>query len=131
MELIVIRNAKRWLIGCKKKVNAPGKFLHRPSLNVICVIIQKQPTVMSINNDITRKIFEGKYPYQMPYYTYLRLLEKGFGLLETVIIETRTELSELKAIRIALEYRMEVIRQVRKKQIKRTGITTPTFAATA
>ncbi len=86
---------------------------------------------MSINNDITRKIFEGKYPYQMPYYTYLRLLEKGFGLLETVIIETRTELSELKAIRIALEYRMEVIRQVRKKQIKRTGITTPTFAATA
>ena len=76
---------------------------------------------MNVNNIITRKIFEGRYPYEMPYTHYMHLLETGFRLLEdkNTCIENCVDLSELKAIRIALEYRLEVIRQVRKKQINK------------
>lgn len=75
-----------------------------------------------MNNHITRSIFEGKYPYKMPYKQYLILLEKGFELLENnaAKIDSLTELSDLKAIRMALEYRFEVMRRFRKNQINRS-----------
>lgn len=72
---------------------------------------------MTMHNNITRQIFEGKYPYEMPYLSYLNLLEKGYSLLEQGI-STHENLAELKAIRIALEYRFEVMRRVRSKQLK-------------
>jgi len=78
---------------------------------------------MNLNSNITRKIFEGKYPYDMPYQSYLNLLEKGFDLLKDAAcsIEAYTDLAELKAIRIALEYRFEMMRQVRKRQLRTIG----------
>jgi len=86
---------------------------------------------MNWSNEVARKIFEGRYPYQMPFQSYLSLLEKGFNLLETAIIESRTDLGELKAIRIALEYRMEMFRLTRKKQIKRSWGSASVLAAVA
>jgi len=74
-------------------------------------------------NNITKEIFEGKYPSKMNYDSYLSLLEEGNFLLnsdERKVTECK-ELSELKAIRIALEYRLEVIRQFRKNQLRSLG----------
>ncbi len=73
---------------------------------------------MGLNTNITRKIFQVKYPYAMPYQSYLDMLKRGFELLAQNNIETNTELHDLKAIRLALEYRFEVMKQVRNRQIR-------------
>ena len=78
---------------------------------------------MNAHASITREIYEAKYPASMAYENYMMILEEGFELLRNSnhSIETRTELKELKAIRMALEYRLEVVRQFRKKQIQSIG----------
>jgi hypothetical protein len=95
--------------------------------------IHKHTRIMNLNNQIARKIFEGRYPYEMPFYRYLSLLEKGFELLQDAkqSIESYSELPELKAIRIALEYRFEVIRQTRRKQLNKAMGSIQNFATFA
>jgi|GEM_PF-1998645 len=86
---------------------------------------------MTVNTTLARRIFEGKYPYEMPFHSYLGFLEKGFELIEQKAIDAYNDLNELKAIRIALEYRLEVVRQFRKKQIKNALGTVANFASMA
>lgn len=78
---------------------------------------------MLLNSTLTRQIFEGRYPHEMPYQNYLNLLEKGFELLKNTAksIDNYKELTDLKAIRIALEYRFEMMRRTRRKQLAAIG----------
>ena len=78
---------------------------------------------MNMNSHIAREIFEGRYPQEMTYEAYLMLLEEGFAILKdsSDSFSNYTELEDLKAIRIALEYRMELIRQFRRNQLRATG----------
>jgi hypothetical protein len=78
---------------------------------------------MNMNSPIAKEIFEGKYPEEMSYESYLILLEEGFEILKenNDSFSNYTELHDLKAIRIALEYRMELLRQYRKKQLRSVG----------
>ena len=65
----------------------------------------------------------------MNYENYLSLLEEGSDLLnknENAFSEYK-ELRQLKAIRIALEFRLEMIRQFRKKQLQAIGRFAPGF----
>ena len=63
---------------------------------------------MNMNSHIAKEIFEVRYPQEMTYENYLMLLEEGFEILKdnNDSFSDYTELKDLKAIRIALEYRM-------------------------
>jgi hypothetical protein len=76
-----------------------------------------------MNSHIAKEIFEGRYPQEMTYESYLMLLEEGFAILKdnNDSFSNYTELEDLKAIRIALEYRMELLRQFRRKQLRAIG----------
>lgn len=76
-----------------------------------------------MNIRTAKTIFEKKHFSEMNYEHYLSLLEEGSELLNNTneSITCYKQLQELKAIRIALEYRIEVIRQYRKKQLSAIG----------
>ncbi|MBS1782099.1 MAG: hypothetical protein JSS78_03445 [Bacteroidetes bacterium] len=78
---------------------------------------------MKTDNPIARQLFERKYPYQMPYLSYLRLVEKGLDLLRQTAkpISAFAEFCDLQAIRLALEWRIEMIAQKRKNQWNAIG----------
>jgi len=85
---------------------------------------------MLLNSTLTRQIFEGRYPQEMLYQNYLNLLERGFELLKNTAksIDNYKELTDLKAIRIALEYRFEMMRRARRKQLATIGEFNVAFA---
>mgnify|MGYP003575135625 CR=1 FL=1 len=78
---------------------------------------------MNMNNHIAKEIFQDKYPQEMSYESYLFLLEEGFEILKknNDSFNSCTELQDLKAIRVALEYRMELLRQYRRRQLRNIG----------
>ena len=54
-------------------------------------------------------IYKEKYEKEMTMEAYLEYLTRGFELLKETVTEESLELKDLKAIRIALEYRRQVI----------------------
>ena len=54
-------------------------------------------------------IYKEKYAKDMTMETYVEYLTRGFELLKETVTEESLELKDLKAIRIALEYRRQVI----------------------
>jgi hypothetical protein len=69
-------------------------------------------------SETTKSIFETKGPKDMSYEKYLEMLEKGFEILSMneETFKSSRELEQLKAVRIALTYRIEMIRLNRKKK---------------
>jgi hypothetical protein len=55
------------------------------------------------------EIYKEKYEKDMTMETYMDYLNKGFELLKDNAAENALELKDLKAIRIALEYRRQII----------------------
>jgi hypothetical protein len=75
------------------------------------------------SNHLTEKIYHDKYPEEMTYDHYLILLEEGFDILNKneENFDNYKQLEELKSIRIALEYRLELIGEFRKRQLRDAG----------
>jgi hypothetical protein len=75
------------------------------------------------SNHLTEKIYHDRYPNEMSYDHYLLLLEEGFEILNRneENFENYKQLEELKSIRLALEYRLEIIAEYRKKRLKDAG----------
>ena len=75
---------------------------------------------MNLNHQLSRTIFSSKYP-DMAYEKYLLLIEEGFEILKNNqgTINAHSSLSELKAIRMALEYRISSLGYFRKNQLKK------------
>lgn len=61
-------------------------------------------------------IYQEKYEKDMTMETYMDFLNAGFALLRENASESALELKELKAIRIALEYRRHMITQSLKNK---------------
>ena len=76
-----------------------------------------------MRNTITKNIYEAKHQASMNYDHYMHLLDEGFEILKTNTdsFTSCKQLNQLRAVRIALEYRIEVLRQFRKKQIQKVG----------
>jgi hypothetical protein len=75
---------------------------------------------MNLNTQLSKNIFDSKYP-GMEYENYVLLVEEGFEILKTNdgTINTHSSLQELKAIRMALEYRISSLSFFRKNQLKK------------
>jgi hypothetical protein len=69
-------------------------------------------------SDINKSIFEAKAPKGMSYEKYVETLEKGFEILGTNedFFKSCKDLDQFRAVRLALTYRIEMIRQNRKKK---------------
>ena len=78
---------------------------------------------MNIHTTIARSIYENRYSERMNFDGYLKHLEEGVEILDknNDKVGSYHDLHDLKAIKMALQYRIEVLRAHRTKQLESTG----------
>jgi len=78
---------------------------------------------MNIQNNIAKEIFENRYSERMNFDGYMNFLREGVEILNrnNEAVKGYHDLNDLKAIKIALQYRIAVLRQHRSKQLELAG----------